>query len=163
MSELESTDLINLLNKAIARELQVSIQYMFQHSRGNAYEFDVQGKSSAAKRRKFVASHAPYWLPGVQTLKRIAITEMRHAESIAARVVALGGTPTTQPDPITLGDSISQMLELDKDLEQGAIKLYGQIIAAAREQSDGATVSLFERILIDEKKHHAVFEGMLGK
>jgi len=32
----EDAKLVGLLNKAIARELQVSIQYMFQHSLGNA-------------------------------------------------------------------------------------------------------------------------------
>ena len=33
-----STELINLLNKAIAREMQVSIQYMLQHAIWNAKE-----------------------------------------------------------------------------------------------------------------------------
>ena len=39
------TDLVDLLNKAIARELQVSIQYMFQHSLGTSEEFAVPGKT----------------------------------------------------------------------------------------------------------------------
>ena len=81
-------DTHSLLNTAIARELQVSIQYMFQHAIGAGQDLSVSGKTQSAKRSKFVASHAAYWMPGA-TLKKIAIAEMRHAEAIAERVVHL--------------------------------------------------------------------------
>jgi len=162
MAQENTAKLIDLLNKAIARELQVSIQYMFQHSLGNADEFAVPGKTPAAKRREFVASYAPYWLPWSTTLKKIAITEMRHAEAIAGRVVQLGGEPTTEPDPITLGETIREMLERDQTQEQSAIELYGQIIRLAASQGDDGTKGLFERILADEEKHHQVFSDLLG-
>ena len=160
MENTPPTDLLDLLNKAIARELQVSIQYMFQHSLGTGEQFAVPGKTPAARRRKFVASMVPYFLPGAR-LKTIAITEMRHAEAIANRVVRLGGEPTTQPDTITLGETIREMIELDVEQERGAIQLYGQIITVAEQKGDDATKRLFERILAEEEKHYQTFTDLL--
>jgi bacterioferritin len=160
-SEGTVADLLDLLNRAIARELQVSIQYMFQHSMGTGLEDAASGKTPSAKQTRFVASHSPYWLPGT-TLKKIAIAEMRHAEAIAERVVQLGGEPTTQPSPITLGETVQEMLELDREQERGAIELYTQIIDLAGKESDDATRSLFQRILTDEGRHHRTFSDLLG-
>ena len=127
---LASSDLLALLNEAIARELQVCIQYMFQHAIGASQEASVSGKTPADKQRQFVASHSPYWLPG-PTLKKIAIAEMRHAEAIAERVVLLGGEPTTQSAAITIGKTRAEMLESDREQERQAIELYGHIIDVA--------------------------------
>jgi bacterioferritin len=160
-NERSSSKLLNLLNKAIARELQVSIQYMIQHSIGASREASAPGKTLSAKRHKFVASHSPVWLPG-STLKKIAITEMRHAEAIVERVAVLGGEPTTQPDPIAIGETIEQMLEIDKEQEREAIQLYGQIIDLAESEHDDVTNNLFRQILSDEEEHHRVFSNLLG-
>jgi bacterioferritin len=160
-NRIASAELLNLLNKAIARELQVSIQYMFQHSIGASKGASTSGKTLSAKRNKFVASHSPVWLPGT-TLKKIAITEMRHAEAIVERVAGLGGEPTTQPDAITIGETAEEMLEIDKGQEREAIQLYGQIINLAESEQDDVTKNLFQRILSDEEEHHRVFSNMLG-
>ncbi len=159
-NEATSSELHSLLNTAIARELQVSIQYMFQHAIGAGQDLSVSGKTQSAKRSKFVASHAAYWMPGA-TLKKIAIAEMRHAEAIAERVVHLGGEPITQPEPITIGDTPEEMLENDRAQEVAAIELYGRIIVAAGKESDDVTMNLFKRILSDEEKHHRVFSDLL--
>jgi bacterioferritin len=161
-SETAISDLRSMLNKAIARELQVSIQYMFQHSLGTGAQFAVPGRTAAARRVQFVATRRPYFLPGA-SLKKIAITEMRHAEAIADQVVHLGGEPTTQPAPITLGETIREMLELDREQERGAIELYKQIIDAAEQNGDDATGNLFRRILADEESHHRTFAGFLAE
>ena len=153
-------ELARLLNQAIARELQVSIQYMFQHSLGGGLEPPVSRKTPAARRQDFVATKRPYWLPG-NSLKKIAITEMRHAEAIAERAVLLGGEPTTQPAPITLGETVEEMLELDREQERGAIRLYGQIIQIAEQVGEDATRSLFQRILADEERYHQAFADLL--
>jgi bacterioferritin len=159
-SERTGPALTSLLNQAIARELQVSIQYMFQHSLGGGLEPPASRKTQAGKRHNFVATKRPYYLPG-DSLKKIAITEMRHAEAIAERVVQLGGEPTTHPNPITLGETVEEMLELDREQEGGAIQLYGQIIEVAEREGDEATRSLFQRILADEEKHHQTFADLL--
>jgi bacterioferritin len=163
MSEIEgSTDLINLLNKAIARELQVSIQYMLQHSIWIAKAPDKPDKTSSDDQRKFVGTHFPYWLPGT-SLKKIAITEMRHVEAIAERVVSLNGKPTTEPDPVTIGETIKEILEINKAVESGAITLYKQILEVAKKQNDEKTKKLFTRILSDEEGHYKTFSDLLKK
>ena len=148
MGENETvSELVSLLNQAIARELQVSIQYMFQHSMGAGLEAPASGRTGAAKRIKFVATRWPYFLPG-ESLKKTAITEMRHAEAIAEQVVRLGGEPTTQPAAITLGESAQEMIEIDREQERAAIQLYKQIIDVADQAGDDEIKSLFQRMAV---------------
>jgi bacterioferritin len=109
-----------------------------------------------------VEKHSSYWLPGTN-LKKIAIAEMRHAEAIAERIVLLGGEPTTEPSPITIGDSPREILEIDKAQEEGAIQLYSEIIKMAVKEDDGATKNLFQKILSDEEDHHRIFSELLEK
>jgi bacterioferritin len=156
-----STRLTDLLNEAIARELTVCIQYMFQHSVGTLPGSAVSGKSLAARQSKFVGSHSSIWLPG-STLRKIAIAEMRHAEAIAERVVCLGQEPTTQPNAIVLGKTVDEMLRNDREQEQQAIQLYRQIVRVAAEERDDVTRDLFGNILADEEKHFRTFSDMLG-
>lgn len=131
--------LLDQLNAAIAREMQVSIQYMWQHVLWKGV------KGFAVK----------------DELKSIAITEMKHAEAIAERLAYLGGIPTTKPEPIFVGDSLKEMLEQDKKDEEGAIKLYRKIVDTARKAGDQTTRKLFEQILSDEEEHHDTFTGLL--
>ena len=134
-----SEDLLNLLNEAIARELQVSIQYMWQHVQwGGVKSFAVQGE-----------------------LQSIAIAEMKHAEAIAERLFYLGGIPTTKPTPIFVGEGLKAMISRDAKDEEDAIKLYKQIIDAARKENDETTKKLFQGILEQEEEHHDTFTSLL--
>jgi bacterioferritin len=94
-------------------------------------------------------------------LKSIAIAEMKHAESIAARLYYLGGIPTTKPAPIFVGETLKEMLEQDVQDEEDSIKLYKQIIEAARKEGDETTSHLFQAILQDEEGHHDTFSTLL--
>lgn len=136
---MASKKLLDQLNVAIAREIQVSIQYMWQHVLWKGV------KAFAVK----------------DELKSIAITEMKHAEDIAERLVYLGGTPTTKPDPIFVGETLKEMIERDKKDEEGAITLYKQIIETAKTENDETTKRLFQKILADEEEHHDTFAGLL--
>lgn len=109
-----------------------------------------------------MARHSPIWFPG-SSLRKIAITEMQHAEAIVERVVALGGEPTTQPDAVTIGETVKDILENDREQERGAIELYRYVISGAEDENDDVTKSLFERILSDEEKHRRVFSDLLGQ
>ncbi len=134
-----SAQLLDLLNKAIAREIQVSIQYMWQHVQWRGVKgFAVQDE-----------------------LKKIAITEMKHAEAIAERLFYLGGIPTTKPEPIFIGETLKEMIEQDKKDEEGAIQLYKQTIEVARKEGDETTKRLFRQILSDEEEHHDTFTSLL--
>jgi bacterioferritin len=136
-----SDKLKDLLNKAIAREIQVSIQYMWQH-------IQVVGVKGVAVQDKF---------------QQTAIAEMKHAEKIAERLWYLGGTPTTKPAPIEVGKSMKEFLELDAKAEVEAIEMYRKIIELANKEKDVTTAFIFKEILEDEESHHDLFTTMLGE
>jgi len=134
-----SNSLKDMLNKAIAREIQVSIQYMWQH-------VQVMGVKAVAIQDKF---------------KSTAITEMKHAEKIAERLWYLGGAPTTTPSPIEVGKSLKEFLELDTKAEVEAIDMYREIIERATKEKDVTTAFMFKEILEEEEEHHDLFTTML--
>ena len=132
-------ELKEMLNKAIAMELQVSIQYLWQHVTARGINSESVGK----------------------VFKEIAITEMKHAEAIADRLDYLGGRLTTKPDPIEVGEFTRDMLSLDKKNEEAAIDLYKKIIQKAGDEGDVTTRTLFEGILRAEEDHHNAFSTLL--
>jgi bacterioferritin len=134
-----SDQLKEMLNKAIAREIQVSVQYMWQH-------IQVVGVKGVAVQDKF---------------KQTAISEMKHAEKIAERLWYLGGTPTTKPDPIVVGGSLKEFLENDTKAEEEAITMYKAIIGMAQKEGDVTTAFIFKEILESEEEHHDLFTTML--
>lgn len=136
---MASKRLMDMMNMAIAREIQVAVQYMWQHVQWSGV------KHFAVK----------------DQLKSIAVEEMKHAETIAERLFYLGGVPTTKPEPIFVGKSLKEMLTRDKKDEEGAIKLYKQIIAVADKEGDITTREMFEDILGDEEDHHDTFTSLL--
>jgi bacterioferritin len=132
-------EMLELLNKAIAREIGVSIQYMWQHVMA------LGMKSPEIK----------------DVFEDIAIEEMKHAEKIAERLFYLGGIPTTKPTPIKVGDSLKEMIENDLQAEDEAIEMYKEIINVASEKEDSTTRLLFEEILTAEEEHKHTFTILL--
>jgi bacterioferritin len=141
MVQKASSKLTDMLNKAIAREIQVSVQYMWQHVM-------AKGLESAEIADVF---------------EDVAITEMKHAEKIAERLFYFDITPTTKPDPIKVGGTVKEMLEYDAKAEEEAIDLYKEIIKQASSEGDTTTRLLFEQILAEEENHHDTFTTLLGK
>ena len=134
-----SEELKKLLNDAIAREIAVSIQYMWQH-------VQVIGVKGVAVQDQF---------------KKTAIAEMKHAEKVAERLWYLEGTPTFQPTPIKVGESLKEFLELDTKAEEDAVLLYKKIIEKAQNEGDVTTAFIFKEILEEEEEHHDLFTTML--
>jgi len=136
---MASKELLEMLNKAISRELQVSIQYMWQHVQWSGVKgFAVQDE-----------------------LEKIAITEMKHAEAIAERLFYLGDIPTTKPSEILVGKTLKEMIGRDIKDEENAITLYKAIIEQSRKEKDQTTELLFMSILKDEEEHHDTFTTLL--
>jgi bacterioferritin len=136
---MASERLKEILNQSIARELAVSIQYMWQH---------VQVKGLAGQTVE-------------DEIRNISIQEMKHAEAFAERLNYLGGIPTTLPETITVGESVQEMLRIDKKSEEDAIKLYKAGIELAEQEHDPTTRLLFENILKAEEEHHDFFSKVL--
>jgi len=135
---LASAKLKDLLNAAIARELQVSIQYMWQHVQWIGVDhFAVSDK-----------------------IKDIAVEEMKHAEKIAERLWYLDGVPTTKPTEIKVGGELKEMIDYDIKAEEEAIDLYKQIEDVADAEKDPTTRFIFEGILEQEEDHHDFFTSV---
>ena len=160
-SEGTRSELLELLLEAISREVQVSVQYMLQHGVGAGHEAAGHGAAQPDRVSKFVASHSQMWLPGV-TLKKIAVTEMQHAEAIVERLVRLGERPPEGIVSPGLGETTRDMLGRDVKAEEEAIELYTRIIDVARQQGDSETGALFTRILSDERQHLSTFTKVLN-
>ena len=133
-----SSDYIDLLNKAVERELQVSVQYILQH----------------AKMEKLVRKTIPenilldkttYDAVG-KILKEIAIQEMKHAADIIERIYYIGGQATTKAAKVTIGESLSEFAKLGVKAEEEALILYRQIIETAGKMGDWETREVFEKI-----------------
>jgi bacterioferritin len=134
-----SEKLKTMMHIAIANELQVSIQYMWQH----VTSVGVKGISVANQ------------------FKTAAITEMKHAEKIADRLFYLGKMPEIHPSAITIGNNLKEFLELDAKAEADTIILYKEIIELATKENDVTTAFIFKSILEDEEAHHDLFTTML--
>ena len=137
---MASKKLLEFLNKGIARELQVSIQYMWQH-------VQVTGIKGALVE---------------DTFRKIAIAEMKHAERLAERLDYLNGVPTIEPNPIFVGDNLMEMLRQDEQNEEEAINLYKQAIQVAASEGDFTTRRLLEEILAEEETHINTFGKLLA-
>ena len=140
MNIVASQKLLEFLNKGIARELQVSIQYMWQH-------VQVTGINGALVE---------------DTFRKIAIAEMKHAERLAERLDYLNGVPTIEPNPIFVGDNLMEMLRQDEQNEEEAINLYKQAIQVAASEGDFTTRKLLEEILAEEETHINTFGKLLA-
>ena len=136
---MPSPELIDMLQQPVSMELQVSIQYMWQYVRG-------AGMKS---------------LPVTSKFREIAIEEMEHAETIAERLDYFDVQATTKPATITIGESLKEMIAIDKEAEEGAIAFYKQIIRKASEEDDFTTRLIFMEILEAEEEHHDTFTKLL--
>lgn len=139
MIHLVSEKLLDLLNEGIAKELQVSIQYMWQH-------VQVTGLDGAVVKDIF---------------RKISINEMKHAEKLAERLNYLNGVPGIKPDPIFVGGSLIEMLKQDEQDEEESIVLYRRAIQVASEEGDFTTRRLLEEILSEEETHIDTFGKLL--
>ena len=134
-------NVIDVLNKARAMELQAIHQYMNQH-----YNLDDMDYGELAAK-----------------LKLIAIDEMRHAEMFAERVKELGGEPVTGHDgKISKGQKVETIFPFDSELEDDTIDTYNQFLLVCRDNGDSISMTIFEDIIDEEQIHYNYFDNISG-
>jgi len=141
---------IDMLNGAVEREIQVSLQYLLQH----------------AKMEKLIKKRLPENILLDKTtydavgkfLREIGIMEMKHAASIMERIYYLGGQATTRAKKPVVGGSLSEFARLGVAAEEEALVLYRQILEATIENGDYETRELFEKIYGEEEGHLFKFQ-----
>jgi len=150
MAVKTTTGYIDLLNKAVEREIAVSLQYMLQHAK----------MEKLVRRRipeNILLDKTTYDAVG-KFLREIAIQEMKHAASIIERIYYLGGKATTKSGKPNIGDSISEFAKLGVKAEEEALTLYRQIIETSGKMGDWETRELFEKIYGEEEGHLFKFQ-----
>jgi bacterioferritin len=150
MAAKTTPEYLELLNRAVQREIQVSVQYMLQHAKMEKLirkvipENVLTGKTTYDAVGKF--------------LKEFAVQEMKHAAAIEERIYYLGGSATTKSAKPQIGNSLSEFAKNGVKAEEEALTLYRTIIAEAGKMDDWETRELFEKIYGDEEKHLFKFQ-----
>ena len=150
MAVQATSEYISLLNQAVSREIQVSIQYMLQHSK-------MEKLIRKAIPENILLDKTTYEAVG-KFLKEIAMQEMKHAANVMERIYYLGGSATTKSDKPVIGNSLSEFAKLGVKAEEEALVLYRKIINAAKEIGDWETRELFEKIYSEEEQHLFKFQ-----
>ena len=137
---MDSQKSIDLLNKAVADELQAVHQYMYWH-----FHLDDQGFG-----------------PLSAMLKRIAIMEMGHVEQLADRILFLKGDVemVVAGEVETITDA-ERIVTRGAELEHGAVELYNKFALECSANADAVSKQLFESLVNDEEGHFDLFDKQL--
>ncbi len=131
---------IELLNIAVADELQAVHQYMYFH-----FHLDDQGLG-----------------PLSIMFKRIAIEEMGHVELLAERILFLKGDVNMQAaGPIETITDPQEMLAKAAQMEEGRAKDYNAAALECSANADSVSKQMFEQLVQDEERHFDIFEKQL--
>jgi bacterioferritin len=83
-----------------------------------------------------------------------SIDEMKHADSLAERILFLDGLPNFQAlGRLRIGENVEEVLRADLEAEHQGAALYRELVAHAETVRDYVTRDLARSILADEEKH----------
>ena len=137
---MDPTKSIGLLNKAVADELTAVHQYMYFH-----FHLADQG-----------------FLPLATLFKMTAIREMTHIETLAERILFLGGdvemATAAAVEPIK--DAVD-MLAKAAQMEQESARDYNAAALESAANADSATKQLLEQLVADEEGHYDEFNRQM--
>lgn len=131
---MTTKEIINLLNKDFAGEVEAILTYM---------KHFLTIKECEPSRE----------------IEEISVDEMRHAEWLGDMIVKLGGEPEINHAKLDFGGRrMDDMLFRDVVLEEGAIKQYQEHIEAIREPK---VKKLLAKIKAEEEEHLDKFKEMI--
>jgi bacterioferritin len=87
--------------------------------------------------------------------------ELTHAQLLADKITALGGTPTTEPAPLELATEPKAMLEQVLQAETETIERYVERRRQAEEASEYGLATELDDIIRDETEHKEETEKLL--
>lgn len=133
---------IATLNSLLADELTAISQYMVHSEMCDNWQY--------AKLHKAIEERA--------------ITEMKHAEKLIARILFLDGAPTVSKlNKINIGATIEAQFDNDLAAELIAVKGYNEGIRLAYDLGDNGSRDLMDSILHDEEEHVDWLEAQIGQ
>jgi len=128
---MDKQTLIDHLNEDLAEEFSAIVQYI-------TYAAKATGPYRPQLKDFFLTEVAD---------------EQMHAEFLANKIVALGGEPTTEPNPVPKVKNNREMLEKILEAEKRAVKNYSQRAEEAAEYGDKGLVVHLEDMAADETEH----------
>ncbi len=128
------------LNVDLAGEFQAVIMYRL-------YASMVQGPYRQ-ELRAFFAGEIP--------------DELRHAQVLADKIAALGGTPTATPTPVIVVAEAKAMVQTALEAEVATIVRYIERRAQAEAAGEAGLAAEFDTVLVDESKHRDELRQMLA-
>ena len=97
-------------------------------------------------------------------VEKRAVSEMRHAEALIARILFLEGKPTvTRLNAVRIGQTVEEQLKADLDAEHDAVRRYNEGVRLADELCDTVTRHLLEDIAKQEDEHVDWIEAQLDQ
>jgi bacterioferritin (cytochrome b1) len=126
-----SRELLDMLNKGVARVLQSAILYKWQ-------QLSVKGIEGAAAEGIF---------------KRMAAESAKNVEVLAERLVYLAGVLPMTFDRVHVEYGLDDMLKEDITNLEETIELLKQTIQLAKSEGDYGTRRILEDVLIVEERH----------
>ncbi len=87
--------------------------------------------------------------------------EQGHASFLSGKIVALGGTPVTEPKPVDLGSSNRERLELALRAETDTLERYLKRVEQADAAGEPGLRVRLEDIIVDETGHREELELIL--
>lgn len=137
---MNRTQSIQLLNQAVADELQAVHQYMYFH-----FHLDDQGFG-----------------PLSMLFKRIAIMEMGHVEILAERILFFKGDVEMVPaGPVEKITEPEAILAKAMAMEEDGVISYNKAALECAALADSASKQLFEQLVRDEESHYDQYEKQL--
>lgn len=128
----QDPNIIDCLNRVLKNELTAINQY-FLHSR----MYKDWGLKALAEHE-----HAE------------SLDEMKHADQLIERILFLDGLPNLQDlGRLMIGEDVAEMLRCDLALENAAMPVLRDCVAAAETARDYVSRELFEEILTSEEEH----------
>jgi bacterioferritin len=150
MSAKVTSEYFDLLNQAVSREIQVSVQYMLQHAKMEKLLRKIIPENILLDKTTYDAVG--------KFLREFAMQEMKHAATIMERIYYLGGSASTKASKPVIGNSLSEFAKNGVKAEEEALILYRKIIDAAGKIEDWETREVFEKIYGEEEKHLFKFQ-----
>jgi bacterioferritin len=135
-----SPRIVELFNDALTFELTVTNTYFLHAKMLQSWGFGKLGKA----------------------FYDYSIDEMKDADELIERILFFDGHPNVQRlNPITVGESAEEMLQLALDSERLAVRTFNAAAQECHDLGDHGSARVFEEMVLDEERHADWFEGQL--
>ena len=132
--------IVELFNEALTFELTVTNTYFLQARMLDNWGFTKLGK----------------------VFYDLSIDEMKDADQLINRILFFEGHPNVQKlNPITVGETAEEMLQLAHTSELAAVAQFNASAKECHDLGDHGSAAVFEEMVRDEERHADWFESQL--